>query len=306
MNIGPGAGELLVRKAKDLYDRAYALMAGDSDDPDRGLWLALTHTIARQALRQDVYQLTPEQLVDLLAYRSGEEKRRENRRQLEKALKEAYDDLDKANVEWGTSLASWDKATDAVYTGQVQSPRAQRIRAEVYRLYPQMKLVCQTPHMILLPVAYAIRQEVESASGRREPESESNESLRKLFIALLLGLALDCSVAIVRDNDQIDFQGGEGVAFVPPVGGVRELIGVNWVPLNEAVWWFQRIAAISILTDQARYSKQSGLFQALVEAEVPGLVLRRLESQIEENRRRGRGKQRLTIQDIEILRMLEA
>ncbi|MBM4466969.1 MAG: hypothetical protein FJ014_15685 [Chloroflexi bacterium] len=307
MNIGPGAGEILMHKAQTLYDRAYALMVGDTEDPDRRLWLAFTPFIADQVLDQDLYQLTPEQLADLLAYRPGEENRQKNRRQLEKALREAYeDDLEGVNAEWGTDFISWDEATAAVYINKVADPTARRIRAEIYRLYPQMRLVCQTPHMIMLPVAYPIRQQVETTAGKREPESESNEALRKVFVGLLLGLALDCSAAIVRDSDQIDFQGGEGIAFVPPVGGVRGLVGTNWVPLSEAERWFQRIAAISILTDQARYSKKSGLFEALIEAQLPGRILRRLEAQIEENRRKKRGKQSLTIRDIELLRILEA
>lgn len=290
MNIGPGAGELLVHKAQALYDRAYMLMIGDTEDPDRRLWLALTHFVADQMLNQDLYRLTPQYLADLLTYRSGEEKRRENRRQLEKALKEAYeDDLDGANVEWGTDFTSWNEAVDAVYANRVADPTAKQIRAEVYRLYPQIQLICQTPHMILLPVSYPIKL---------ENDSEANSALRRTFIALLLGLNLDASVAIVHDSDQIDFQGGEGVAHVPPVAAVRELIGSNWVPLGEAELWFRRIGIASILANAGQYSERSGILEVLT-APTAGHVLRRIEQ------KRAADKLPVTYQDIVYLRMFE-
>ncbi|MEM3433637.1 MAG: hypothetical protein QXP27_05635, partial [Candidatus Methanomethyliaceae archaeon] len=290
MNIGPGAGELLVRKAQDLYDKAYALMVGNTDDPDRRLWLALTHLIAGQTLGQDLYRLTPQQLVDLLTYRSAEENRQKNRRQLEKALREAYEDnLDRANVEWGTDFPSWDEAVEAVYANRVADPTVRQIRAEVYRLYPQMQLICQTPHIILLPVSYPIRL---------ENDSETNAALRRTFVALLLGLSLDVSVAVVHDSDQIDFQGGEGVAFVPPVAATRELIGSNWVSLSEAEFWFRRIGVASILASSGQYSERSGLFEVLT-APTTGHVLRRIEQ------KRAADKLPLNYQDIAYLRMLE-
>jgi hypothetical protein len=290
MNIGPGAGELLMRKAQTLYDRAYALMVGDTDDPDRRLWLAFTPFIADQVLDQDLYRLTPGQLVDLLAYRSGEEIRRKNRRQLEKSFKEAYeDDLEGANTEWGTDFDSWDEAIAAVCANRVSDPTARGIRTEVYRLYPQMRLVCQTPHMIMLPVSYSIKL---------GEDSETNAALRRTFVALLLGLSLDVSVAIVRDSDKIDFQGGEGIAFVPPVAAARELIGSNWMPLSEAERWFRRIGVASILASAGQYSDRSGLFEVLT-APTAGHVLRRIEQ------KRAGEKQPLRYQDIAYLRIFE-
>lgn len=290
MNIGPGAGEILVRKAQSLYERAYALMTGNTDDPDRRLWLALTHFIAAQTLDQDLYRVTPQHLADLLTCRSGEEIRRKNRRQLEKSLKEAYDeDLDGANAEWGTDFTSWDEAIDAVYANRVDDPTARQIRADVYRLYPQMQLICETPHMIMFPVSYPIKL---------EDDSETNAALRRTFAALLLGLSLDVSVAIVCDSDQIDFQGGEGVAFVPPVAAVRELIGSNWVSLSEAELWFRRIGVASILASAGQYSKRSGLFEVLT-APTAGHVLRRIEQ------KRAAENLPLNYQDIAYLRILE-
>jgi len=291
MNIGPGTGELLVRKTRELFDRAYILLTGDTDDPDRRLGLAFTHYIAGKVLDQDIFRLTPQQLADLLTYRSGEGTRKENWHQLKKDLKAVYEDnLGEANTEWGADFTSWDEATGAVYENKVNDPTARRIRAEVCKLLPHMQLVCQTPHMIMLPVSYPIRY---------KDDSETNAALRRTFIALLLGLSLDATVAVVHDFEQIDFQGGEGVAFVPSVAAVRELIGSNWVSLSEAERWFLCIGVASILSNLGQYSERSGLFEVLL-APTPGHVLRRIEQ------KRAMDKTPLNHQDIVYLRFFES
>nr|MBC7245030.1 hypothetical protein [Chloroflexota bacterium] len=277
MNIGPGAGELLVRKAQALYDKAYAIMTGETTDPDQRIWLAFTPIIASNILDRDIYRLTPEQLVDLLSYRTGEQDRRKNWRELSKAIKEAYgEDLEGANLEWGTEFATWEEAIDEVIANRVDDPTVRQIRAEVYGLRPQMKLVCQTPHMIMLPMTYSI------VLG---DDSETNAALRRVFVALLLGLALDASVAIVRDSEEIDFQGGEGVAYVPPVAAARALIGTNWVPIHQAERWLRAIGLASILASAGQYSERSGLFEVLT-APTLGHILRRIEQQREKDQRK--------------------
>lgn len=290
MNIGPSAGELLVRKSKALYDKSYSIMVGDSDDPDRHLRLAFTPFIADQVLDKDLFRLNAEELANLLTYRSGEENRKKSRRQLEKALREEYeDDLDAANTAWSTNFTSWDESVSAVYANNIEDPIVRQIRTEIYRLYPQMRLVCQTPHAIMLPMSYSIRL---------NDDSEANAALRRTFLALLLGISLGVSVAIVRDSDQIGLQGGEGIAFVPPVAAVRELIGANWIPLNEAKRWLQWIGIASILASAGRYSERSGLLEVLI-APTAGHVLRRIEQ------KRALESQRLTYHDISNLRILE-
>lgn len=290
MNIGPSAGEHLVRRARALYERAHLYMLGDSDDPDRRLWLAGTHLFANRTLEQDLDRLTPDQLVDLLTYRRGEEARKKNRREMAKALREEYsDDLTLANDIWGTNFASWEEAVDAVDANKVTDQTARQIRARACKLRPRMRLVCQTPHLIMLPVTEATKL---------DEDSETNAALRRTFVALLLGLSLDASVAIVRDSDQIDFQGGEGVAYVPPVPAARELVGSNWVSIAEAERWVRRIALASILSSDGKYSERSGLLQVLT-APTAGHILRRIEQ------KRAEAKLSLEAKDITHLRLFE-
>jgi hypothetical protein len=181
---------------------------------------------------------------------------------------------------------------DAVIANQVEDSGAKAIRREVYKLVPRLKLIAKTPNMLLLPVTYPLAM---------EDDSETNGALRKIFVELLLGLSLDVSVAIVRDSDLIDFRGGEGVAWVPPVGNARRLMDeliqrlarrrarrdaaepgrlpdTAWIPLGYSEDIFRAIGAAALVADATNYSKRAHLFSVLT-APTAGHVLRRIEQQ---------------------------
>jgi hypothetical protein len=175
------------------------------------------------------------------------------------------------NVFFGTDFATWDDAMHALIQNEIVDETARRVRGEAFRLVPQMKVVCQTPNMILVPILYGFSV---------NQESEVNAALRKLFIELMMGLALDCSAAIVEDKDVLTLEGGEGVALVPRVPAIKDLVGLEWVPLNEAPYWLDAIGAASVLAQFTEFPKRSNLFQIL-SAPTPGHILRRIEQKSE-------------------------
>lgn len=194
------------------------------------------------------------------------------RKVIEKKIRdEIGETVDDLNHEWGTDFAAWEEAIDALIGNRVNEPVARSIRADVYRLVPQMKVICQTPNMVLIPLIYPL------LLGK---ESETNSALRKLFAALLIAGPLDMTAAIIGDTDEIDFEGGEGVAFVPPVPSVRNLIGSNWVSIEDAQKWLRAIGAASILAGATSYPERSNLF-AILSAPTPGHILRRIEEKAE-------------------------
>jgi len=69
----------------------------------------------------------------------------------------------------------------------------------------------------------------------------------------------------------------DGVAFVPPVAGVRSLVGRNWIQLEDAEDWMKRIGVAAMLADATSYSERSNLAEVL-RAPTAGHVLRRIES----------------------------
>lgn len=290
MNIGHYTGGLFVQKAKSLYLKALSIMAGDTDNPDRRLWLAFTPYIADQVMNLDLYRIKPEELVERMSYHSGEETKRKNLRQLEKSLREKYDDdLDNANDEWMTDFSTWEEAAKAIHSNKVRDPNVQKVRDEIYKLGVQMQLICETPNMILFPLTYPI--------GFKD-DSDTNAGLRKTFMASLLGLTLDASVGIIRDSDLIDFQGGEGVAFVPPVSAVRNLIGTNWISIDTVEDWVRAIGVASILARDGKYSERTGLYEVLI-SPTAGHVLRRIEQKYEQQ------NQSLTWKDVTHLKIFE-
>jgi hypothetical protein len=271
MNIGHASGEILVRKVAALYSKAYSLMIGDSDDPGHKISLALTHLLAGNAFGRELDRLSGEELAEVLSYHGSEDSRKKMKSALDKKISEIGETVEQLNLEWGTDFSTREEAVDALIANRVHDPVARSLRAEVYRLVPQMKIVCQTPNMILIPLVYPI------SLGK---ESETNSALRKLFTSLLIGLALDMSVAVIGDTDEIDFEGGEGVAFVPPVPSVRSLIGANWVSIEEAEKWFRAIGAAGRLAGATCYRERSNLF-SILSAPTPGHILRRIEERAE-------------------------
>ena len=85
-------------------------------------------------------------------------------------------------------------------------------------------------------------------------ESDTNAGLRELYLTLILGLSLDCSVAVVKAGEVITFEGGEGVARVPPTSALRELVGAEWVSVEAAKRWLDAIGAVALLANSTAFS----------------------------------------------------
>lgn len=292
MMIGQDAGARLMARATDLYSLLYVRMMGNSDDPDTQISLGLTQQIAQKGMGRHLYSLSPAEVAELFSYRASEENRRKRRRELEKLLKDEYgEDLADANDEWGTSFESWEAAVDAVVADEVEDARD--LRRAVYGLRPRLGLVCQTPNLVLMPLADPI--------GMRD-ESDTDGALRKVFVEVALALALDCAVAVVDDSQSFSLEDPEGVAWMPPVGPARRLLGdllerlerrsskgagsrggqrarlatADWVPLVHAERIFNAIGAASLVSRATNYSDRTDLYQVL-SAPTVGHVVRRIE-----------------------------
>jgi len=272
MNIGQGSGAALVQKAHELLNRAKALMSADAQDPNEHVSLSLTQMIARKLADHDVFRLSAQELLDLFTYKASDDTRKKARKALEDALREEFGDtVDDLNAAWDTDFATWDEAVEALIAHRVTHDTALSIRADVYKLRPTLRIVCQTPHMILIPLVYPM------AVGK---DAEVNRAIRELFTLLILGLALDCSVAVLKSGETIAFEGGEGVARVPRVPALRDLVGSEWVSLDQAEKWLKAIGAASLLAEATGLPERSNLYQIL-SAPTPGHVLRRIEQNSE-------------------------
>jgi hypothetical protein len=151
-------------------------------------------------------------------------------------------------------------------------PEIKAIRRDVFKLYETVQLVCETPNVIFIPLSYEI------AGG--DKESETSKALRRLYVALLLGMVFDAAVAIDRGSEAAQSQGNRGVAYVPPAPAVRALIGYDWIPVTEAKQWLTAIGAASRLMRAAGLPERSALYQILA-ADPAERIARRIEERDE-------------------------
>lgn len=277
MNIGQITGDVFVEHAQQIRETAEELMSTNSTRLNERLSLQLTNLIYDKIRGLDPYRLTVEQLLEAVTYRSREETLRGYRKDLESKLHELAEtpandpDVTELNEATGEQFASWDDVVDQIIAGQISNDIIDPIVREAFKLHSPFRVVCQTPNMLLMPISGSF------AVGK---DGEANAALRQLFILLLIGLALDCTVDVVRTGDPILFEGGEGIARVPPVPAVRELIGLEWIPLDQAHTWLSAIGAASLLASATAYPERSNIYQIL-SANTPGHILRRVEQKNE-------------------------
>ena len=107
-------------------------------------------------------------------------------------------------------------------------------------------------------------------------DSDTNAGIRELYIILLLGLALDCSVAVMRVGEVITFEGGEGVARVPPIPALRAMVGTEWLTIEGAKRWFDGIGAAAMLANATAFPESSNLY-SILKSPTAGHILRRIE-----------------------------
>ena len=275
MNIGHSSGEVFRQKAIQIWDKASIRMTEANPNPDLHISFGLTYNLAQKLSDYDVYRLTSDEIVEVITYESSADTKKRNRRDLEKELKTAYGmdelHLDEINELWDTDFTTIEAAVQALIDGKVRDEEARDIRTKAFRLNRQFYIACQTPHMILVPLTNPV------SIGN---ESDTNAGLRELYLTLILGLSLDCSVAVVKAGEPITFEGGEGVARVPPTPALREIVGAEWISVEVAEGWLNAIGAIALLANATAFPERSNLYQIL-KSPTLGHVLRRIEQKSE-------------------------
>ncbi len=269
LSMGPGKGEQLVREVRDWVEAAKAQMRGESGNLESGFSLGFTDQAARHLGDRDPLTLEPKELLSLFSYRYRPDTQKRRHQEALKRLKEEFDeDLGALNIACGQSFQNWEVAVEALVQNRVDQQEFRVIRREVFRLYETIHLICQTPNLVFIPLAY------EVAAGN--DESETSKSLRRLYVAIILSLVFDASVAIHKEGEPVDFRGGMGAAYVSPAPAVRALAGYDWLPITEAKRWLAAIGAASLLVRDTGLSVRSALYQILA-SDPPEKLARRIE-----------------------------
>jgi hypothetical protein len=277
LNIGPGKGKQLVRRVHEWIESAKQQMRGETGSPDRGFSLAFTDQAASYLVDRDPLTLEPEQLLSVFSFRFREETLKNRKREALKRLREEFDDdLDALKELCSQPFPTWEAAVDALIENRINQQELRAIRREVFRLYETVRVVCETPNLIFIPLTYEI------AAG--DDESESNKALRRLYVALLVSLVFDAAVAIHREGEPVDLTNAGGAAYVPPIPAVRSLIDHEWVPVENASQWLDAIGAASLLAKDTGFSERSSIYQVLAESP-PERLVRRLEDNLHPQKR---------------------
>ncbi len=294
-NLGPGKGEFLVRKVREWVELAREQMRGEIGNLESGFSLSFTDQAANRLADRDPLALGAEDLFSVFSFRFREETMKDRKREALKRLKEEFDeDLASLNDLCSESFPDWEAAVQALIDNRMRQQEIQGIRREVFRLYETVRLICETPNLIFIPLSY------EVAAG--QDESEANKALRSLYVALILSLVFDAAVAVHKENEQVDYRDVGGAAYVSPIPAVRSLIGYDWIPVEIASRWLAGIGAASLLARDTGFSPRSALFQVLA-ADPPEKLARR----IEENRQNGGRQSSLTTNHVRwIERIIQA
>lgn len=293
LNLGPGKGEQFVRKVKEWVNAAKSQMRGDAGSLESGYSLGLTDQIARNLGKRDPLTLDSQELLSMFSYRFAPETQKKRWQETLKRLREEFDgDLNNLNAACDQAFSTWEDAVNTLIKDGIAQQEFRAIRREVFRLYETIHLICETPNLVFVPLADEI------ASGK--DESESSKGLRRLYVSLILGLVFNASVAIHRYGETVDFRGGAGVAYVPPVPAIRSLARYDWLPFPEAKRWLFAIGAASLLVRDTGIPARSALYQIL-SADPPERLVRR----IEENRKQGH-RPSLTQNHIELVQSIIA
>lgn len=272
INIGYQSGLALQRQVQKMWQKATILMSASSPDPNLKFSFSLTGQIAKELQEKNYNLMGPEELAEIFTYRVGKEKAQEYRRKMKALLtEECQGGLAEWNATFDVNYATEEEFLNAVENSLIEDELGtlQGIRQKAFNLIPQMELICETPHFILIPVRNRI------AVG---DDSDVNAGIRELFAMLIISLCLDCSVAILKEGEEFSFTGGEGSVRVPPIPALRKLIGSDWIGIKEAPLWLEAIGAAARLAGAAKYPERSNLYQILT-SPTPGHILRRLEMQ---------------------------
>jgi hypothetical protein len=290
MSLGHYGGKVLLGKLDKIKRLVKGIATADTTDPDEALRLDMTWFAARQSLVADFSQMSAEDWVRLFTYRSKKDTVEKNIRKVIKQAQEllASKDLEEAREEWGRDFASWEEVGRDITYKVLDDEIAQRIREAVYGLRPPIEFVAQTPNLVLAPTS---NPRASGASALADTDdSDTKAGLKQLLITLIFALGLDCSVAILSDDESLDalILETSGVAYVPPLPSVRDLVARGrsrearqqlrpaWVSQSEAVRWLRALASAVLLAGKAAYPPRNDLYQILT-ARSKGALMRRIE-----------------------------
>lgn len=281
LSLGYYGGQELVKKANNLMNEARKYMTNSSENPDQRITFNLLDLVAQKAIKSDFNRISSEELAKLLTYKRSSERCNDDIKKISIELKKQYkDDLEDANYIYEVKFKNWIEFSKAVYYKEINDDLLSSIREEVINLKEVFQIICRTPNLIIMPCWNPVKQ--DSSPLRINKESDTDLGFKKIFLSLMLSLGLDCTVAVIKDEEILDdtIIKNKGQVYIPPIEGVRRLISQRWIPQSDAIKWFKALASALILSRKTNFSVKNQLYEILT-INSAGKLLRRIEQQNE-------------------------
>ena len=291
-NIGCYTGEKLMQHVEETWERLTALTSSETPDLHEKVSLSLTGIAYNKFKRSSWDKLSGEELAKVFTYKSSEERKKEMRRKFTRAIREELgENIEEINRIYETKFQDYDELIDQAISGKFydEDGVVTEARERIYRLVPQMKLICQTPHMVLVPLRTGI------SMGK---DSKANARLRQLFVLIVLALTLHSSVMLLEEGDDMPEESCLGIVKIPFSPGLKRLVAKererngkgkfaaeldkDWLTLDEALVWVDKIGAAAVLVPATDYPESNNLYQ-IISSPTPGHILRRIEMKRKSN-----------------------
>ncbi len=267
-------GQVLVRKAKDLGNKAQSFMTG-SKDPDQRITFDLKqYSISEQLSKVDYENLSSEDIIGLLTYKLSEKRRESYLNSLRNAFKKEFGELKRVNKLYQQEYKSWVEFTEDVYYKKITDKLISLIRTDILNLSKQFEVICETANMIIIPCRNIYDSELSSFSNGNESASELG--FKKLFISLLFSIGFKSAVTILEDSEVIDgsILDTQGSVHLPNIPGVREVVNNQWLPESQLIKWSKGLASVFNIIKRTEYSSKNDTYKILTANSVGQLAKR--------------------------------
>jgi hypothetical protein len=212
-------------------------------------------------------------LRDSFTYETSDTTTKKRMKELARELQNLQDvSLELLSNICGRELPTWDDAAEEAVREGSQLRNEDEIMGLVRRIF-LLDRSALTPvycsNFIAVPIV---------AGFAGQDDAEVKVAIRRLVFTLFISIALETAVAAVPFGDASAVLTSKrlGVAYVPAVGGLRRLVGSDWVPRADARALLDKLVAAVDLTSLTDFPKRSDYYVLAKERE-RGKVVRRIE-----------------------------
>lgn len=240
---------------------------------------------------KDNILFSPENIVELFAYKKSEEALKNTKKKIIERVKEEFglNKIESINDYYKTSFNDWDSLAEGFITDKELPQEFKVIKDEINQTDSEVKVIFETPNFILLPTLGR-----KGSAIAKEGESKAKTALKKLLISGLFHKLFKMSVAILEHVEEVDqlVEAIDGLVYVPRHPLIRkEIIEARrkkdnhivdnqsdlWLSSkSEVEMWIVAVKSAILLLSLVEYPEKNDLYQ-IISLQSGGELLRRIQ-----------------------------